>query len=129
VGGAGPTGAAYKALRYELAATVADRYARAGFTPVVQDIVIGPDLRRFADLFATRPRHLVVLAPRPDVLAVRERGRAKSGYGGGWTPEALDSELRERTPRLGLWLDTSEQTPDDTVTRILANLPAARPPS
>src|SRR5687767_12879827 len=51
-------------LRYELAATVADRYARAGFTAVVQDIVIGPELARFVDLFATRPRHLVVLAPR-----------------------------------------------------------------
>ncbi|GAA4445366.1 AAA family ATPase [Phytohabitans houttuyneae] len=115
-------------LRYELAATVADRYARAGFTAVVQDIVIGPELARFVDLFATRPRHLVVLAPRPDVLATREEGRPKTGYGGGWTVEALDRELRERTPRLGLWLDTSDQTPDDTVTRILANLPAARLP-
>jgi chloramphenicol 3-O-phosphotransferase len=115
-------------LRYELAATVADRYARAGFTAVVQDIVVGPELARFVDMFVTRPRHLVVLAPRPDVLAARERGRAKTGYGRGWTEEALDAELRERTPRLGLWLDTSDQTPDETVTRILADLPAARLP-
>jgi predicted kinase len=115
-------------LRYELAATVADRYARAGFTAVIQDVVIGPDLARFVDLFRTRPRHLVVLAPRPDVLAARERGRGKKGYAGGWNVEAFDAELRQRTPRLGLWLDTSDQTPDDTVTRILANLPAARLP-
>ncbi|MER7129260.1 hypothetical protein [Streptosporangium saharense] len=32
----------------------------------------------------------------------------------------LDAVLRERTPRLGLWLDTSEQTPEETVEEILA---------
>lgn len=115
-------------LRYELAATVADGYARAGFAAIVQDVVLGPDLARFVDLFRTRPRYLAVLAPRPEVLAARERGRVKKGYGGGWTVEALDGGLRHGTPRLGLWLDTSDQTPDDTVTRILANLPAARLP-
>jgi hypothetical protein len=37
--------------------------------------------------------------------------------------------LRRRgsfTPRIGLWLDTSEQTPEQTVSAILNNLPAAR---
>ncbi|MFE4593275.1 hypothetical protein [Streptomyces laurentii] len=40
--------------------------------------------------------------------------------------EALDRVLRERTPRVGLWLDTSGQSPDQTVTAILEGLPAAR---
>jgi hypothetical protein len=33
--------------------------------------------------------------------------------------EALDRALREETPRLGLWLDTSELTLTETVEEIL----------
>ena len=36
-----------------------------------------------------------------------------------WTITQLDRGLREETPRLGLWLDTSDQTPEETVTEIL----------
>jgi len=34
--------------------------------------------------------------------------------------EALDDQLRRHTPHIGLWLDTSEQTVDETVAEILA---------
>src|SRR5438067_134530 len=54
-------------LRTELGATVADRYAVAGFTVVLQDIYIG---RHLTDLIAridTRPVAVVVLIPRLDV--------------------------------------------------------------
>jgi predicted kinase len=112
-------------LRYRLAAMVADGYARAGFMAVLQDVVLGPDLPRLADLVTARPRYVVVLAPRPDVLARREQARDKRGYGD-WTVESLDRSLREETPRIGLWLDTSDQTPQQTVDEILANLPRAR---
>lgn len=114
-------------LRYRLAATVADGYARAGFTAIVQDVVLGPALTRYVDLLATRPRYVVVLAPRPDVLAARDAGRHKRGYGA-WAPEALDRALRAGTPRLGLWLDTSDQAAEQTVTEILARLTEARLP-
>src|SRR5690349_2169414 len=50
-------------LRYRLATTVADGYARAGFTAVLQDVILGPELTRFLDLITSRPRLLVVLAP------------------------------------------------------------------
>ena len=33
--------------------------------------------------------------------------------------ELLDTEIRTRTPRLGLWLDSSDQTPEETVDEIL----------
>jgi hypothetical protein len=33
--------------------------------------------------------------------------------------QALDDVLRQRTARLGLWLDSSEQTPAQTVAEIL----------
>ena len=32
----------------------------------------------------------------------------------------LDAEFRADTPRIGLWLDTSEQSPAQTVDEILA---------
>ncbi|MEV6630906.1 AAA family ATPase [Actinoplanes sp. NPDC051470] len=112
-------------LRYRLAAMTADEYARAGYTPVVQDVILGPDLADVVAMITTRPLHVVVLAPSVSVLAAREARRAKQGYGE-WTPAELDRSLREDTPRLGLWLDTSDQTPDETVDTLLANLPAAR---
>lgn len=110
------------ALRYRLSAQVADTYAEAGYTAVVQDIVLGDDLPAYVDNLRSRPRGVVVLAPRPQVVVGRERDRPKTGYVDGWTVEGLDEDLR-RTPRLGLWLDSSDQTPEQTVDEILARIP------
>lgn len=104
-------------LRYDLAARVADGYAAAGFTAVYQDIVLGDDLGHIADRLRSRPLFVVVLVPRPDVVQRRAESRSKvSGYGT-WTVEMLDEMVRE-TPRLGLWLDTSDQSADETVEEI-----------
>ena len=107
-------------LRYRLAALVADEYADAGFTAVVQDIALGDDLPAWVAMFRHRPQ-VVVLAPSAAAVHAREAGRAKTGYGT-WTVEQLDSGLRDGTPRIGLWLDTSDQTPSETVDAILAGL-------
>ena len=112
-------------LRYRLAAIVADGYADAGFTAVYQDIILGPDLERVIALLRSRPLYVVVLAPRPEVLLQRAENRDKvSGYRA-WTVEALDEMLRA-TPRIGLWLDTSDQTADETVDEIWRGAPRAR---
>jgi chloramphenicol 3-O-phosphotransferase len=108
-------------LRYAMSAAIADGYAQHGFTAVVQDVIIGPDLQLYVDYIATRPCHVVVLAPSPDIVELREHGRGKSGYGD-WTVAALDKALRNDTPRLGLWLDTSTQTPEQTADEVLARL-------
>ena len=114
-------------LRHRLSASTADLYAAEGWTAVVQDIVLGPELADWAGSVRTRPLYVVVLTPSPDVVRERERSRPKSGYAqGAWTVEALDAVLREHTPRLGLWLDSSDLTPDQTVSRILGDLEAAR---
>ena len=105
-------------LRYELAAMCADRYVDAGFVTVMQDVILGPMLTRVIDMFRTRPLALVVLAPSPDAVAARDRDRAKVGYRH-FTPAALDADLRERTPRLGLWIDNTDLTIDETVQHIL----------
>ncbi|MEV4539983.1 AAA family ATPase [Micromonospora echinaurantiaca] len=116
-----PSDEAYRQLRlrYDLAAAAADRYAAAGFTVVLQDVVIGADLPAMVDRIRHRPLAVVVLAPRPEVVAARERDRPKQGYGD-WPVADLDADLRTRTPRIGLWLDTSAQTPEQTVDEILA---------
>ncbi|MGP3916424.1 AAA family ATPase [Nonomuraea sp. 10N515B] len=113
-------------LRYRIAATTADLYAEAGFTPIVQDVILGADLERFTKLIRTRPLHVVVLAPDPAAVEARERARAKDGYGGGWTVTLLDQVLHRETPRIGLWLDTSRQSPEETVEEILSRVREAR---
>jgi predicted kinase len=114
-------------LRYRLSVVVADEYARHGWTVVVQDIILGADLGEYVSAVNTRPLYVIVLAPSPAVVETRESQRPKTGYGA-WTVDVLDQTLREETPRIGLWLDTSEQTPEQTVAAILDNLPAARIP-
>jgi len=115
---AGEEALAQLALRYDLAALVADRYARHGFSAIYQDIVLGDDLVKAQARIRSRPLFLVVLAPRPDVVQSRAKARGKPRGYGEWTVEALD-ELLRATPRVGLWLDTSAQTPDDTAAELL----------
>ncbi|MFG3437938.1 AAA family ATPase [Nonomuraea sp. NPDC047897] len=112
-------------LRHRIAAMTADLYFAEGFTPVVQDVVLGAELERFAGLVRSRPLLVVVLAPDAATVERRERERPKSGYGA-WTVAELDRALRRNTPRLGLWLDTSAQTPAETVDEILARADEAR---
>ncbi|GHC44725.1 AAA family ATPase [Streptomyces flavofungini] len=119
--GAGAEAEAQLRLRYGLSASTADAYAEAGFTAIVQDVILGEELKRYADLVRTRPLHVVVLAPRPTAVAEREAARGKTGYGE-WTVEALDEGMRATTPRIGLWLDSSELTVDQTVDAILSRL-------
>ena len=107
-------------LRYRLSAATADAYAAAGFTAIVQDVILGADLPAYRELIRTRPCHLVVLSPRADVVAAREAARRKTGYGA-WTVPDLQAELA-RTPRIGLWLDNSDRTVDETVDEILGSL-------
>ncbi|MFC7622802.1 AAA family ATPase [Microlunatus sp. GCM10028923] len=121
-----PTSAALDQLqlRYELAAHTADRFADQGFDAIVQDVIIGPDLAGFIDQIQTKQRYLVVLSPTVSALEIREAQRAKDGYGS-FSPNQLDELLRRETARIGYWLDSSVQTPDETVDDILTNLDQA----
>ncbi|MFI7316129.1 AAA family ATPase [Streptomyces venezuelae] len=122
----GGEGEAQLRLRYRLSASTADAYADAGFTAVVQDVILGEELKAYVeDHVRTSPAYVVVLAPHPRAVAAREAARGKTGYGA-WTVEDLDAILRERTPRLGLWLDSGELTVEETVDAILAGLDEAR---
>jgi hypothetical protein len=89
----------------------------------VQDNIFGVDVTQWLDGVTARPRRLVVLRPTRDVVAQREAVRTattgKIAYrSDGVTIDHLDAALAE-TERIGLWLDTSEQTPQQTVDEIL----------
>lgn len=110
-------------LRYRLLARVADEYAAEGFTAVAQDNIYGDHVRLWLDMVETRPVHLVVLRPSVDVVAQRhEERRLRSGkvaYRGGYTPHHNDLDIATIPRDLGLWLDTSAQTPGETVDEII----------
>lgn len=108
-------------LRYDLGASTADAYFQVGFSVVVQDLILGVDLPRYVRAIRARPLIVVVLAPDPGAVARREEGRGKAAYGPGRPGIAeLDAALRRDTPRIGLWLDTSDEAPEQTVERIVA---------
>lgn len=116
-------------LRYRLSALVADEYCAAGFCTVVQDNIFGEDVTGWLQAVSARPRHLVVLRPSAKVVWAREQARheatGKSAYRpGGFTIEELDGYLAQ-TPRIGLWLDTSELTAEEAVAEILRHQAAA----
>jgi chloramphenicol 3-O-phosphotransferase len=116
-----PTDEAIGQLRlpYRLAAEVSDAYFQAGFTVIAQDVILGDDLAEMTTLIRSRPLLVVVLAPPADIIAAREARRDKTAYGA-WTVNQLNEVLEHHTPRIGLWLDTSHQTPAETVDEILA---------
>lgn len=121
-----PEALAQLRLRYELAALTTARYLATGFTVVYQDIIIGKGLLEVLPLHQGRPLHLVVLCPDPAVVAGREANRHKRGYGNADDIVNFDQVLRTETPRLGLWLDTSNLSVDETVEQILNGLAQAR---
>jgi chloramphenicol 3-O-phosphotransferase len=105
-------------LRYRLAALVADTYFSAGFTVVWEDVIAGPLLEECTELVRSRPLHVVVLLPTTQAIRERDSSRPDIGYAE-WSVQQLHDVFASETPRLGHWLDTSDQSPDETVDEIL----------
>jgi chloramphenicol 3-O-phosphotransferase len=101
-------------LRYRIAAAAADAYAAAGFTVVHDDVVAGPPLATLA-----RPHTCALL---PSLVELERRAAGRGTRYGSFALGELYRLFAEETPRVGTWLDTTEQTPADTVTAILAQL-------
>lgn len=106
-------------LRYRLAAHAADTYFEAGFSVALEDVVAGPLLGDYRTMIRSRPCHVIVLMPSVEAVAAREAGREHKGYGA-WTVEQLYDGFLSTTPRVGIWLDTTHLTPEETVESILA---------
>lgn len=110
-------------LRYRLTASAAIGYAAAGFEVVVQDNYYGAELPYMLSLLEGQELKLFVLNPSREALSERERGRGKTGYHS-LQLEGLHRAFLVETPRLGLWIDSSHQTPEETLEVILQSLEA-----
>lgn len=108
-------------MRYELAAITAKRYAEAGFDVVYQDTIIGQMLSEVVALYDGFELHTFVLAPQANIITSRELGRSKTGYNS-FSVEQLYELFTEETPKLGSWIDSSDQSPQETAQMILASL-------
>jgi chloramphenicol 3-O-phosphotransferase len=110
-------------LRYQASLAVAGVYLQAGFDVVFNDNILGPMLGELPGLVPCARFHLVVLSPGPETIRHRDRERAKTAYTAeNGSFDWLCNVLAKETPRLGLWLDTSHQTPDETADVIIAKL-------
>jgi GrpB-like predicted nucleotidyltransferase (UPF0157 family) len=114
-------------LRYRLAAAAADTYFESGFSVALEDVVAGPFLGEYRTMIRSRPCHVIVLLPSVEAVTAREEGRDEKGYRA-WTVEQLYDGFASTTPRVGLWLDTTQLTPDETVEEILARTATERSP-
>ncbi|WP_242943114.1 phosphotransferase [Hydrogenoanaerobacterium saccharovorans] len=65
-----------------------------------------------------RPVHVIVLYPNVETVKKRETMREKVGYTS-FTVEDLYADFMKETPKIGFWLDTSEQSPEQSVEDIL----------
>ena len=109
------------------AALLADSLMDAGFTPIVDDVVLQLQLARYREVLSRWPLRLVVLAPPVEVALERDRGRAEKHVANRFA--YLDTELRKQMQGLGLWLDTSGMSVSETVGAIIRRTDEALVPS
>lgn len=115
----GPSGEAAEQLRlrYRHSALLAASFYDAGFTPVIDDIVIGEKwLAVHREVLGKRPLRVVVLAPDMEAVRRRNAGRQKDVFE---TWGYLDEAIREEMDGVGVWVDSSGQTAQETVEEIL----------
>lgn len=125
--GAGEAELRQLVLRYAAALAVASVYMKDGFDAVVEDVIIGPVLRDFLELVPVPEFHLIFLDPDAAAIQRRERDRNGTTYRPGrWSVGGLQALLRTETDRIGLWLDSTLLSPEQTVETILTELDASR---
>ena len=105
-------------MRYQITAKVALEYYNHGFTVVVQDNYLGEKINYFIELLKSYPVYVIVLNPDISAITQRELKRGKKGYVG-FTVESLNKMFLSETPKIGLWLDTTEMTVEETVNEII----------
>jgi chloramphenicol 3-O-phosphotransferase len=105
-------------------------FYEAGFTAVLDDIIIGKRVDDVREDLAGVDFLFVMLTPSKEAVREREAGRGTELWRE-W--EWLTESIEATTERIGLWLDTSGQSPEETVDEIMrrawneARVPARRP--
>ena len=117
-----PSGEAARQLRLRLHNTclLARSFFGAGFTVVVDDIIIAERFDELRADLAGVPFRLVVLAP--DVATAIARDAARDYTVGEAWGRYLDEEQRRTMAGSGLWVDNSGQTAAETVDEVMPRL-------
>ena len=91
-------------------------FFEAGFTAVLDDIVIGARIDDLRKDLAGMDFMFVMLTPNIETVRDRERQRGTELWRE-W--EWLTEQVLDAAPDIGLWLDTSDQSADETVDEIM----------
>lgn len=100
--------------------TLANNFADAGFTPVIDWVIPSREqLDFFVDLLTPREVLFVVLTPGIEACQYRNtiRDRQTRFYFDSY--EALDADMKREFGDAGWWFDTSALTPDETAERVV----------
>jgi predicted kinase len=103
-------------LRRHNMCLLARSFFDAGFTVVLDDIIVGERLAELREDLADVDFMFVLLQPSKETVRERERGRGTELWRE-W--EWLTGSIERTTPRIGLWLDSSTQTVDETVDELM----------
>jgi chloramphenicol 3-O-phosphotransferase len=118
-----PHGEAKRQLRLRLTnmSLLARSFFDAGFTVVLDDIILGDRYHHLVAELHGYPFSLIVLAPRLATVQQRDHTRPKRTLGNAWATY-LDAELHATMRNTGIWIDNANQTPDETVNEIIRRL-------
>lgn len=103
-------------LRLHNACLLASSFYDAGFTAIIDDIIVGERVAQLRDALRDMEFMFVLLVPTAEAVRDRERQRGTELWRE-W--EWLTESIARTTPRIGLWLDSSGQSAEQTVEEIL----------
>ena len=117
-----PGGEAQRQLRLRTrnVSLLADSFFESGVTPVIDDVVVRKGrLDHYRTCLKARPLIFVLLAPPLEVARARDAAREEKTVGHIWGH--LDEVMRREVSGVGLWIDTSGLTVEETVDAILTD--------
>lgn len=79
---------------------------------------MGQSVKSFLKEFESKPIYFITLNPSVEVVIEREKKRNKTGYTT-WHIQTLHQVLINENPRIGLWIDSSNMTPEETLSEII----------
>jgi predicted kinase len=104
-------------LRARNASVLARSFHAAGVVPVIDDVVVRrAHLEFYREHLKDLPLRLIVLTPTPETARNRIAARDKK-LADDWS--FLDEALRTELDGEGVWIDSTDQTPSQTVDKIL----------